>query len=806
MHHPAYFAAHRAHAPWLWRATWPFDWIAAPGVPPMVMAYRLDVELAEAVIADAWVTADQHYELWIDGVLCRRGPEIGTPRRWYADRLPVNLAAGKHRLEALVWSVARADGDYATASVAHGFALGIDGPGNEHLATGRASWRHRSVPGITFAKNPLAFWTVPGSRFDAREIPWEVMPGSAVTTQDGGEWQVTPVLSKVHAGRPIEGEPDRLVECGTLPPPWEQPWRTLTVRHASSTTAAVGATYGPSVPLGASDADVENRWRAFLAGQALTIASNRAERVVIDLGCYAACWSELEMAGAGGTCRLLWMEALGEEPVLKHDFRKGHRDHIGAGHYAAGLGDEGIAAAEPRTFRSPYWRCGRYLVIEVVAGSQPLVLHALRLTETRHPLEREGILRLDSPNGDGVAIDRALRLCERTLQVTAQDLFADGVYHERMAYLGDALIDHLGGYVLQRDASLARKSLIQFAAQGLPDGLIAGRAPTRNLLVIPLYALWYPALVEAHLWWRGELELIRGLMPVVRSILECALRHRQGDGTLAAIEGWNFLDWAAGWSDGEPPDAAIGGGAMQLQTLLALAAAERLETALGEPELAARWRRLQVEIAAATQRVFWRPERNAYADDRAGQHFSQHLQALAYGCVDLPGACRAAALQTALADTSLTQTTIYFRHHLFAACAQAGLGDVILDGLAWWASLPDRGFTALPEQPEPSRSDCHAWGSHPLYHATTALLGVQPAAPGFAEVRIAPVVSRLTIFEGDVPHPLGVIRIRCRRRGKQLTGTIETPVPAVVSWFGQQLTLPAGEHTVELGALSAGAE
>jgi hypothetical protein len=763
---------------------------------PLVAVYRLEVELTDAVVADAWVTADQRYELWIDGQLCRRGPEIGTPRRWYADRVPLQLTPGRHRLEALVWSPTRADGDYATASVAHGFALGVDGPANEVLATGRATWRHRLLSGITFTKDPLAYWTVPGSRLDAREISWDAMPGGAAP--DTGEWQETPVLSHVHSGRPIEGEPDRLVECGTLPPPWEQPWTALQVRHASRMAGVVGALFGPEQPLGEHHPEVAARWQEFLAGGTLTIAPGLGERVVLDLGCYAACWSAVTLAGAGGSCRLAWMEALAEEPVRKHDFRKGHRGAVGLGHYADGLGDTFIAASESHVFRTPYWRCGRYLVIEAVAAAEPLVLHGLHLTETRHPLEREGSLHLDSPIGDGVGLNRALRLCERTLQVTAQDQFADGVYHERMAYLGDAVIDHLGGYVLQRDASLARKALIQFGAQGLPDGLIAGRAPTRNLLVIPLYALWFPALVEAHHWWRGDAALVRELMPVIRGILDCALRHQREDGTLAAIEGWNFLDWAAGWADGEPPDAAIGGGAMQLQTLLALGAAERLEIALGEPELAARWRRHQVALAAATQQVFWQAGRSAYADDRAGRCFSQHLQVLAHGCPDLPEPSRTGALRTALADPALTQTTIYFRHHLFSACARAGLGDAILDGLAWWAALPDRGFTALPEQPEPSRSDCHAWGSHPLYHATAALLGVQPDAPGFARVRIAPAPSRLTILEGDVPHPRGVIEVRLARHGERLVGPIATPVPALVRWRQRSVEYPPGRHEVDL--------
>ena len=63
-----------------------------------------------------------------------------------------------------------------------------------------------------------------------------------------------------------------------------------------------------------------------------------------------------------------------------------------------------------------------------------------------------------------------------------------------------------------------------------------------------------------------------------------------------------------------------------------------------------------------------------------------------------------------LADTSLIQCTIYFRYYLNQALKVSGLGDQFLDNLQVWRDQMALGLTTWAEMPEPSRSDCHAWG------------------------------------------------------------------------------------------------
>lgn len=75
--------------------------------------------------------------------------------------------------------------------------------------------------------------------------------------------------------------------------------------------------------------------------------------------------------------------------------------------------------------------------------------------------------------------------------------------------------------------------------------------------------------------------------------------------------------------------------------------------------------------------------------------------------------------------------------------------------LAWWRKLPDLGFTALPEAPEPSRSDAHGWAAHPYFHT-------------FASK-----------FTASCVHPRGTVRVSYRREEDQAEFRIQAP-PGVV--------------------------
>lgn len=101
---------------------------------------------------------------------------------------------------------------------------------------------------------------------------------------------------------------------------------------------------------------------------------------------------------------------------------------------------------------------------------------------------------------------------------------------------------------------------------------------------------------------------------------------------------------------------------------------------------------------------------------------------------------------------------------------------------------------------EPSRSDCHAWGAHPLYHYHASVLGVRPETFGFETVSVRPLLGSLTHASGRIPHPRGEIVVEFHRKpdGVGLTGFIELPDGVKGTYHGQNgLGLFPGRNVLE---------
>ena len=95
-----------------------------------------------------------------------------------------------------------------------------------------------------------------------------------------------------------------------------------------------------------------------------------------------------------------------------------------------------------------------------------------------------------------------------------------------------------------------------------------------------------------------------------------------------------------------------------------------------------------------------------------------------------------------------------------------------------------------------SRSDCHAWGAHPIWFMQTGQAGVRSAAPFFREVLVAPCPGRLTAFTAKHPHPDGFIEVDLKFDGGKASGTVKTPVPGTFVFGGRSVPLAAGENAI----------
>ena len=124
---------------------WPARWIRVPAAKQrgpcdttsLMAAYRLELLAESDCRVRVLVSADERYELYLDGRRLRRGPERGDADNWYYDAVELDLGVGSHVLVARVWSAGLFTAPWSHVSVQHGFLLAPADPAwTDRLATG----------------------------------------------------------------------------------------------------------------------------------------------------------------------------------------------------------------------------------------------------------------------------------------------------------------------------------------------------------------------------------------------------------------------------------------------------------------------------------------------------------------------------------------------------------------------------------------------------------------------------------------------------------------------------------------------
>src|SRR3954451_15062970 len=129
---------------------WPAKWVSHPehalGREPLVIGYRRRFSLDAATKLRLHVSADERYELFVDGQRVGRGPERGDRLNWFYETYEIDFAAGEHVIVARTWWLGPdAPSPYAQITVRPAFFLMGEVPGaatqrHELVSTGVAKW------------------------------------------------------------------------------------------------------------------------------------------------------------------------------------------------------------------------------------------------------------------------------------------------------------------------------------------------------------------------------------------------------------------------------------------------------------------------------------------------------------------------------------------------------------------------------------------------------------------------------------------------------------------------------------------
>jgi hypothetical protein len=437
------------------------------------------------------------------------------------------------------------------------------------------------------------------------------------------------------------------------------------------------------------------------------------------------------------------------------------------------------------------------VLLTIRADVESLVVNGFSIRQTRYPLESESRFETDDP-----LIAAIQPFCLRGLQMCAHETFMDCPHYEQLQYVGDTRLQALAMYTQTRDGRLARRAIELFDWSRWMHGYVNSSYPAGPQM-ISTFPLYWVLMVRDYAFWRDDPQTVREAMIGVRATLEQYMHLRGQDGLLDVLPGWPFVDTVPEWIDTiYGPDAKKGPNAIvNLLYVYALQTAAELEEILEEKELAARNRRLARQTAQAVLPRFWVEGRGMLADDVARSRFSQHAQCLALLADVLSPPQRQRCWDGLISSSDLAQAQpMYWMFYLFETFAKFGRADLLLPHLRIWNDLIGAGYKTPPEMFEPSRSDCHGWGSHPLFHLHATIAGIRPAAPGFARVEIAPSPGRLRHIRSELPHPKGLIQAQMEFEGDVCRATISLPGQAsgMLRWRGQSMDLHPGPQEVRL--------
>ena len=752
-------------------------WLSHPDIkdevayPPMprVVRFRCEFE-SDGSPLEFDVTGDERYYLTLDGEFVSRGPHRGTVENWMYQSYRAKLEPGKHVMEATVWRMPFRASPHAQLSYRLGFCLKAEGKYDAVLTTGKGEWKCGPITSVKNIGKSGGAWGA-GDGFEIR--------GSGIYEYTPGTWLKPAVVRKPLGGGSRGGarQPGWMLFPSQLPEQTEYRVRP-----------------GKFVDGG------EMKFPLF-------VKPGERRRILWDLDRYICAYPEAVVKGGkGGKMSWQWAEALrgpSKDPNVKGRF-KGNRGEW-EGKSFSGFGDRFVFDGRARAvFQPPWFRCGRWCEIVIEAGAVPVEIQDLALIESRYPLECE--TRFETPDDPALAGVQAI--CARAMQMCCHEMLFDCPFYEQQMYPGDTRVQLNVISSMTADDAIIRRAIEIYDINRRDDGNVPFNFPTISTQEGASYTLCYLGMYADYVMNHSNREWLRARLPGMRNTLHGFELYEREDGIIHNLPGWSFMDWVPSgeWRKGWAPGSYDGGAnaEMNLFYLAALQGAAKIEDAFGNSHLAAHWREKAERLKPAIVKQFFDEGRGLFASDAAKKSFAEHAQCLALLTDVFEGERAKALFERLITDKNIHRTTVYFSYYLFETYFKFGRADLFLKRLDLWKGYVKLGATTTLESPEypghDSRSDCHAWGAHPLWFLRTGVAGIRSAAPFFEKVRVAPQPAGLKFVKAKTPCPQGIIETDLHFEGDAVRGTVTLPkgLTGVFEWRGKTRPLAPGRQEVAL--------
>ncbi len=535
-----------------------------------------------------------------------------------------------------------------------------------------------------------------------------------------------------------------------------------------------------------------------LAGGAAVIrtAPGRDVAVLLDFGAIMTGYPMIEVEGRGGeVVEIACAEGLpgewnhGGPPADARITRKpwlGHDAHICRYRLRAGR----------QRFERFEWCAIRWMQLTVRNAPEGVTIRGLGANLSNYPVERRGRFACSDP-----LLEKLWSTGAYTLRQCMHDAWEDCPSREQRQWLGDVTVENLVGHAAFGPcvAPLTAKFLVQAAESQRPDGLTQMFAPGDHRTdgtLIPDWTLQWILCAADHWRLTGDLATTEAIFPSILKALAWFERQFDHNGLVADLPYWHFMDWAGVGREGEAC-------AFNAQLAGAFGAAAVLARAVGWEPAAARLDAHAAALAKALNGRHWDERRGVFVDvvdpvtGEQQPQVSQHANAAMalWGRTDADRLRRALARITDAARLTFTAAppiapegdaldpehgvvlaNTFYSHFVYEALAETGRFDLALTQMRErFGPMLEAGATTLWESFRPSASLCHGFSASPTWQLSRRMLGVAPAQPGFAAIRVAPNLAGLGHAEGVVPTPAGDVEVRLERDEAGFAAFVSAP-------------------------------
>ena len=735
------------------------------------------------------VSADERFVLFLDGRFVARGPNRGTVENWqYQTYVAAGLKPGRHVFEAYVQRL----GDFAPLaqlSYRGGFVFKANGAYDAKLTTGKADWEVGLVPGVRSIGKAAGAWGT-GTQFE--------IVGCGPYSGEPTEWKKSVVV------RGAAGSKGPQIYGGRT-----SGWMLFPSQIPDQTEYPCVPGHVKAVAKGAEFRSLhvyteEETKETVDLSKPFTVPANTKMQLAWDLGRYYCAYPDVTLSGGkDAKFAICFAEASHRGDTHKKTSEPKARDLI-VGRYLPAFGDTFVSdGRKGAKFSAPWFRCGKWVRIDIATKDEPLTVDSVAIIESRYPVEMKSVF--SAPDDQSLGAIR--EISARAMQMCCHEMLFDCPFYEQQMYPGDTRVQLNVLSAMSRDDRMVKRAMEIYDLNTRDDGQCPFNFPTRGTQEGASYTLCYLLMYGDYVMNHADREWLRARVPGLRKSMAGMEYYENKDGLLEDIPGWNFMDWVVGWDgDGTAPGCRFGDGVnaeLNLYWNLAMRSAASVERALGNELQAKYWEEKSEKLKRAIVKAFWDEKRGIFADTPAKNNFSEHAQALALLGDVLPKDKAETVFRHLVEDKDLKRCTVYFSYYLFETYFKFGRGDLFLKRLDLWRDYVKKGLTTTQEAPDSgkngqneSRSDCHAWGAHPIWFMQTGLAGIKPAAPFFEKVRVAPCPGGLKSLKATHPHPKGWIEVDLKFDGDKATGMVITPVPGTFEFGGKTVELKAGINAI----------